>query len=101
MAFVTVTAKPLSQKLQLVLGVPPSDGKVSIRGALYAVTVAAQVEVMAGKGVPAYTAAIALTQEVATDLGSSRHIGDVLTQAVFQEGFHLGTVVLWKQMILK
>lgn len=96
-AFVAVAAKPLSQQLQVVLRVPPSDGKVPVIGESDAVAVSAQVEVMAGEGVPADAAAVPLAQEVATDLGSSRHVGDVPAQAVSQEGFHLGTVMLRKQ----
>lgn len=52
---------------------------------------------MAGTGVPADAAAIPLAQEVAADLGSSCHVGDILTQTVAQEGLHLGAVMLWKQ----
>lgn len=52
---------------------------------------------MGGAGVPADAAAVPLTQEVAADLGGSGHVGDVLTQAMAEEGLHPGAVVLWKQ----
>ncbi len=80
-----------------MLRVPASDGKVSINGEPDAVTSGVQMEIMGGQGVAADTAAIPLAQEVAAYLSSSSHIGDVLAQAVFQEGFHLGTVMLWKR----
>lgn len=44
--------------------------------------------------VPADTAAVALAQEVTADLCGPCHIGDVLTQAVVEEGLHLCAVVL-------
>ncbi len=73
---------------------PPSDGKIPIGREPDTVAFGIQVEVMASEGVPANTAAVPLAQEVATDLGSPRHVRDVLAQAVSQEGFHLGAVML-------
>ena len=80
---------------------PPSDGKAPIDGQPDAVASGAQVEVMGGEGVPADAAAVPLAQVLAADLSGSRHIGDVLAQAVFQEGFHLGAVVLWKETVIR
>lgn len=58
------------------------------------VAVSAQMEVVWGVEVPADTAAVALAQEVTADLCGPCHIGDVLTQAVVEEGLHLCAVVL-------
>ena len=80
---------------------PPSDGKAPIDGQPDAVASGAQVEVMGGEGVPADAAAVPLAQVLAADLSGSRHVGDVLAQAVFQEGFHLGAVVLWKETVIR
>lgn len=101
MAFVAVAAKPLGQQLKIVLRVPPSDGKAPIDGEPDAVAFGAQVEVMGGEGVPADAATVPLAQVLAADLSGSRHIGDVLAQAVFQEGLHLGAVVLWKGTVIR
>ena len=97
MTFVTVTAKPLSQQLQVVLRVPPGDSELHIARGTDFVAFGAQVEIMAGAGVPSDTAAVALAQEVAADLSCSRHVHDVLTQAVAQECLHFGAVRLWRQ----
>lgn len=94
MAFVAVAAKPSSQQLQVVRRRPPSDGEVFVTRGLDLEAGGAQVEVMAGAGVPADAAAVPLAQEVAAELSGPRHVGDVLTQTVAEEGLHLGAVIL-------
>lgn len=73
---------------------PANHGKVTIAGGMDAVTVSTQMEVMAGMGVPADAAAITLAQEITADFCCPCHIDDVLTQAVAQEGFDQGAVML-------
>lgn len=96
-ALVAVAAEPLGQQLQFMLRVPPGDGEVPVARGTDVVAVGAQVEVVASLGVPAGAAAVPLTQEVAADLSGSRHVGDVLAEAMAQEGLHVGAVVLKKQ----